>query len=114
MQEVTHIADGNPRARADVPVRKFLGEFQTDQFAAAFVENFQAQPHEADAFQANDLFIGQGRGIGGVADDRRIFIFGGSVERHNFGGAASLVQREVVDGTVKPSSRFADLIELRV
>jgi hypothetical protein len=71
-RDVADVADGQSGARADVLVGKFVVEFQPDQFAAAVVERLQAQPHLADAFHADDLFVGQRRGIGGVGT---IFIF---------------------------------------
>ena len=60
------MTDGQSGARADVLVGEVFVEFQPDQFAAARVQGFQAQAHLADAFKADDLLIGQRRGIGGV------------------------------------------------
>ena len=70
VQQVADVADVQAGAGADFLVGQLLVELEPDQFAAAVVEGFQAEAHQADAFPAGDLLVRQRLGVGGVIGRR--------------------------------------------
>lgn len=93
-------------ARADLLVGEVIVEFEADELAAAGVESFKGQAHQADALHADQLLVGEGCGIGGIAGGGPA-LRGGGVHGNGFAGLTALVEGEVVDGAVKPAARFA-------
>src|SRR6266487_3983520 len=55
MEEVTDVTAFQPGALGDLLVGKVFLELEAHDFAAAWVEGFEAQAHQADAFPAGDL-----------------------------------------------------------
>src|ERR1035438_7748615 len=71
VQQVADVADVEAGARADFLVGQLFVELEANQFPAAVVEGFQAEPHQADAFPAGDLLIRQRLRVGSVIGGRR-------------------------------------------
>jgi len=117
MQEITDMTGAQAGALRDFLVGKVFLELQSDDFAAARVEGGEAEMDQADAFEADDVGIGQGIGIGrgGLGRVRVIGRGGGKgFERDGSGGLAELIDGEVVDGAIEPASGFEDGSELGV
>ena len=64
VQEVADVAGGQAGAGADFLVRETFIKLEAEQFAAALVEGFDAEPDQADAFPAGNLLIGQRLRVG--------------------------------------------------
>ncbi len=71
MQDVADVADTQAGAGAHFFVGEAIVELEPDQLAAAFVEGFETEPDQADAFPAGDLFVGQRLRVGGLNWGRR-------------------------------------------
>src|SRR5947207_2478895 len=69
-----------------------------------------AEPNQANAFEAGDLFVRQRLGIGWIGDN--VILAGVQREGDDFGGTPVLVEREVVHGAIEPAPRLAHVIEL--
>jgi hypothetical protein len=113
VQQVADVADREARARAHLLVGKSIVEFQPHEFATAFVERAEAQAHEADMFEARDVFVGERLRIGRVVFRARRFA-GSGVQRNHFAVTTMLVEREIVNGAKQPAARVAHGFEIRV
>ena len=111
MQQVADVADVEAGARADFLVGQLFVELEANQFPAAVVEGFQAEPHQADAFPAGDLLIRQRLRVGSVIGGRRPRVAGRD-QGHDLAGLPPVVQRQVVHGAIEPSPRLAHLAKL--
>ena len=118
MQQIADVTGLESGAFADLLVGKVFVELESDQFAAARVKSFKAQAHEADAFEPGDLFVGQGRFIGGVDGIGRTGLIGriciSRDERNYLRGVAPMIERQVVHGAVEPAAGLADFGKLTV
>ena len=87
MEQVADVADGQTGFLTDGLVGQVIVELELDEFTAAGIEAFQADADEADAFQADDLFIRERGGVGGLVGGGAIVVAIG-MEGNEPGGAA--------------------------
>src|SRR5438874_6902225 len=92
MEDVADISGTQSRARANLLVGQAFVELEPDQFAAAIVQALDAQAYQADAFEPDDLFVGQRVWVGGFVRVRASMIAILPGERHDFVRCPPMVQ----------------------
>ncbi len=110
MEDVSDVADGEAGFFGDLFVGEVFFEFHFHESAGAFVESSETEADEADAFEAEDLFIGKRVGI----RSWNFFALGELGHGDDFFGGAAMIEREVVHGAEEPAARLANFVKLCV
>src|SRR4029434_1751200 len=113
VKEIADVSDRQPRAIADLLVRKIFVEAKYDEFAAANVERFHRETNEPDAFPARNLLVRHGLRVAGIVNGVLPFGVRG-FEEGDLAGAPLMIDRQVVHRAIQPRLRRAYLMELGV
>src|SRR2546425_5674070 len=98
-------------AFANLLIRKVFIKLQPHNVATSLIQRCEAQADQAGALPANNLLVGEWLRVGGVC--RAVCpAFRLPFQRHNLPRLAAMIDCQVMDGAIEPTSWFPYRVKL--